>query len=65
MFIQISDYENLKSMIDVLHKKYEEAKELLNEIEKLHADEERELETWQNSLQEIENRFKLIDKLLE
>ncbi|MEM4396410.1 MAG: hypothetical protein QXR30_02005 [Candidatus Woesearchaeota archaeon] len=65
LFIQVNEYEEIKELVQVLRKKYQDAKSLLAEIEKVHEEEEKELQTWNNTLQELDEKLGIVQKILE
>ena len=62
VFVKIDKYRESMKTLDSIKSKLEEADELLKNLTKLRQDEERELEDWQNSLNEIRQKLLKIDK---
>lgn len=65
LFVQINEYEKIKALLRVLDEKYNHAKELLAEIQKLHQEEEKEIEVWKTTFQEMDEKLMLVKKLFE
>ncbi len=62
VFVKIDKYRESMKSLDSIKSKLEEADNLLKTLTKLRQDEERELEDWQNSLNEIRQKLLKIDK---
>ncbi|MEK6937061.1 MAG: hypothetical protein AABW58_03240 [Nanoarchaeota archaeon] len=62
VFVKIDRYRESMKTLETIKSKIEEADELLKNLAKLRQDEERELEDWQNSLNEIRQKLLKIDK---
>lgn len=62
VFVKIDKYRESMKTLDSIKSKIEEADELLKNLTKLRQDEERELEDWQNTLNEVRQKLLKIDK---
>ncbi len=64
VFIKVDDYEAVLSLVKMVRKKLDEAKETILKVNDLKNEEDHQLETWQNSLAEIEKKVDFIDHSL-
>ena len=62
VFVKIDKYRESMKSLDSIKSKLEEADNLLKTLTKLRQDEERELEDWQNTLNEIRQKLLKMDK---
>jgi len=64
IFVKLNEYKDIIELIDTLKDKLGQAKSTLEKINNLKAEEETEVELWQNSINEIERKITMIDKSL-
>lgn len=64
VFVKIDDYEDVLSLIKMIRKKIEEAKETLLKINDLKNEEDHQIEMWQNALNEFESKVDFINNSL-
>jgi len=64
MYVKVQDYDDAVSSIETLERKLKEARDLLGRLNELKAEEDRELLTWAESLDEVQNRLDLVRKNL-
>jgi len=62
VFIKVEEYKDVLDIIDLLQEKVREARAVLGKINELKAEEEAELELWNNTLNDVEARLDFIDK---
>ena len=62
VFVKIDKYRESMKTLESIKSKLEEADNLLKNLTRLRQDEERELDDWQNSLNEIRQKLLKIDK---
>ena len=62
VFVKIDKYRESVKTINSIKSKLEEADNLLKNLMRLRQDEERELDEWQNTLNEIRQRLLKVDK---
>lgn len=62
VFVKIDRYRESMKTLESIKSKLEEADNLLKNLTRLRQDEERELDDWQNSLNEIRQKLLKIDK---
>lgn len=63
MFIQVSEYEDIKSLFETLKKKYDEAQKLLTEVKTLHQQEEEELNAWEQTFKDADVDLSTLDNV--
>ncbi|MFT4313146.1 MAG: hypothetical protein ACMXYA_01955 [Candidatus Woesearchaeota archaeon] len=64
IYVKITDYEKvLETVTDVKHK-LQEAKSLLSQITELKHQEDAELQSWTDGLQDVEERLLHFDEVL-
>jgi hypothetical protein len=64
VFIKVEEYKDVLDIIDLLQEKVKEARSVLSKINELKAEEDAELELWNNTLNDVETRLDFIDKSL-
>jgi len=64
IFVKLNEYKDILDLIEALKEKLEGAKGTLEKIKSLKTEEETELELWQNSINEIDQKIAYIDKTL-
>lgn len=64
VFVKIDEYRDVLDILSLLKEKISEANGLLDEITDVKAKEDSEIENWQATIDEVENKISLIDKTL-
>jgi phosphomevalonate kinase len=64
IFVKVEEYEEVLSIIDDVKQKIADAKKTLIKINDLKNEEDHQIETWQNSLEEVEKKIEYIDNSL-
>ena len=64
VFVKVEDYNEVLSLMSVIRKKLEDAKETLLKVNELKNEEDHQLEVWQNTLAEVEKKIDFIDHSL-
>jgi len=64
IFVKLNEYKDILELVDELKNKLDLARTTLDKIKGLKAEEDTELELWQNSIKEIESKIGYIDKTL-
>ena len=64
VFVKVEEYNDVLNLVKNIRKKLDEAKDTLLRINDLKNEEDHQLETWQNSLAEIEKKIDFIDHSL-
>ncbi len=64
VFVKISDYKDVLDLIEVVHKRVDDAKSTLLKIHDLKNEEDQLVDQWQNSLTEIEKKVEFINHTL-
>lgn len=64
VFVKIDEYNDILDIIALINGKVKEARTILGKINDLKNQEDSELETWKNSLDDVERKLKYIDQTL-
>ena len=64
VFVKIDNYQDAMDNIDKVKDMIGDAEDLLENIHKLRADEDRELENWHRSLDKLKDRLLNVDRKL-
>lgn len=64
VFVKVDEYEEVLSLIKMIRKKIDEAKETLLKINELKNEEDHQLEIWQNNLAEVEKKIDFVEHSL-
>ena len=64
VFVKMDEYNDLLDIIALINKKIKEAREILEKIYDLKNQEDYELESWKNSLDDVERKLRYIDQVL-
>jgi DNA-binding transcriptional MerR regulator len=64
IFVKIDEYKDVLEVIDIIKKKLSDAKSTLHNIKELKNEEDSELELWDTTLEELEQKLESIDKSL-
>jgi uncharacterized NAD(P)/FAD-binding protein YdhS len=60
VFVKVSEYDDVLSLIGTIRKKLDEAKETLSKVNDLKNEEDHQLEMWQNTLTELQKKVDFI-----
>ncbi len=64
VFIKVDEYRKVLDTLDKLKKQVVDIKKTISSIEKLRADEEKELTSWSEKVNEIEQKILFVDSSL-
>ncbi len=64
VFVKVDEYEEVLSLVKMIRKKIDEAKETLLKINELKNEEDHQLEIWQNNLAEVEKKIDFVEHSL-
>ena len=64
LFIRINDYEEAVYTLEKIRAKLREADRILEELDKIRSEEERQLQNWKRDLIDVKEKLLLIDKQL-
>ncbi|HLC66330.1 MAG TPA: hypothetical protein VJK52_01685 [Candidatus Nanoarchaeia archaeon] len=64
IFVKIEEYKDIRNILALAQAKLREAREILEEIEKLRHEEGAELELWKNEIEDTEHRTAFIHRSL-
>ncbi len=64
VYVKITDYEEVLSILENVKRKADEARALLQKLNDLKSDEDRELLAWTEGLDDITTRVEQIDRYL-
>lgn len=65
VFVKLDKYNEVLKAIKSMKTKVHNAKVMLHKVRKLKRDEDVELELWQASLDQVENKISMIDSSLQ
>jgi hypothetical protein len=64
LFVKIDDYKDVIDIMTLIKKKINDAKSILVSINDIKAQEDSEIEQWNNKIEDIEKKIEYIDKNL-
>jgi uncharacterized NAD(P)/FAD-binding protein YdhS len=64
VFVKVDEYDNVLSLIQIVRKKLDDAKETLLRINELKNEEDHQLEQWQTTIAEVEKKVDFINHSL-
>jgi uncharacterized NAD(P)/FAD-binding protein YdhS len=64
VFVKVDEYEEVLSIVKMIRKKIDEAKETILKINELKNEEDHQMEIWQNNLAEVEKKIDFIEHSL-
>jgi exonuclease VII small subunit len=64
LYVKVSEYEEVVTLLDNVKKKVSEARQVIQKLHELKAEEDKELAAWITSLNDIATRIDTIDKNL-
>ena len=64
VFVKIDDYKDLLEIMGLVKSKLDQAKKTLGNINELKNNEDEQLETWKNNLEDVERKIEMIDGAL-
>ncbi len=64
VFVKIDEYKDVLEVLGMMNKKLEKAKEIIEKINELKAEEDAELEMWQKELLEVEKKISFMNHTL-
>lgn len=64
VFVKIDEYNEILDIIALVNEKVKEARVILGKINDLKNQEDTELDSWKNSLDDVERKLKFVDQSL-
>lgn len=64
IFVKIDNYKDILRLMIQIKEKTDEAKSLLEKINKLKNEEDTELQIWQDSIEDVERKLEFVSKAL-
>jgi tetrahydromethanopterin S-methyltransferase subunit G len=64
VFVRIDEYKDVLEVLNLLNAKLGKAKEIIQRINELKADEDAELEMWQKELSDVEKKMDFLNHTL-
>jgi tetrahydromethanopterin S-methyltransferase subunit G len=64
VFVRIEEYKEVLEVLDLLNKRLEKAREIMQRINDLKNDEDAELEVWEKGLQDVEKKLDFMNRTL-
>ena len=64
VFVKIDEYKEVLEVLDLLNKRMEKAREIIERINNLKNDEDAELDMWEKELAEVEKKLDFMNQTL-
>ena len=64
VFVKIDEYKEILEIMDLIKEKLEQAKKTLGRINELKNEEDAQIESWKENLEDVERKINLIDNAL-
>jgi len=64
VFVKIDEHKDVHAVIGAIKGKIAEAKDALNNINRIKQQEEKELDAWKSEIEEVEKKVSFIDEAL-
>ena len=64
IFVRIDNYKDILKLMIQIKEKTDEAKSLLEKINKLKNEEDTELQIWQDSIEDVERKLEFVSRAL-
>ena len=64
VFVKVDDYKEILDVLDLIKNKVKDIRDTLSNINSLRNEEDVEIATWNNTINEIERKIESIDKIL-
>lgn len=64
LFVKVDEYKEILDVLDMIKGKIKEIRETLSTINALRNEEDAELATWNNTINEVEKKVEDIDKIM-
>jgi hypothetical protein len=64
VFVKIDEYKDVLEVLDLLNRKIEKAREIMDQINSLKNQEDSELDMWEKELTEAEKKLSFMTKTL-
>ncbi|MBI2564406.1 hypothetical protein HYV79_00245 [Candidatus Woesearchaeota archaeon] len=65
IFVSLDDFKKVNDHLNKIRSRVEEANTFIKELEKLHDEEEKIVESWIEYVQEVEKKLTLADEIIE
>ena len=65
IYVKVDEFQDVRDIITLIGKKIDESKSVLTEVDNLKRQEEAELRSWHNEIEEVEKRVEQIKATLE
>lgn len=64
VFIKIENYNEILDVLDLFRKKLQDTQGTLDEIVKIRAEEEEEINSWKSNMEQVQNEINKVSKNL-
>jgi len=64
LYVKVEDYKDIIDIMTLVRKKVHDARSILDSIQTLKREEDREVEQWNATLSDIDNKIDYLDKTL-
>ena len=64
LYVKVDDYKDIVDIMTLIRKKLQDAKSILNSINGLKNEEDKEIEQWNSNIDEIDRKIDYLDRTL-
>jgi hypothetical protein len=64
VYVKIDEYKDILDIMELIKGKVEQAKKTLGKINELKNNEDTQLETWKDNLEDVQRKIDMIDSVL-
>lgn len=64
LYVKVDDYKDIVDIMTLIRKKLQDAKGILNSINGLKNEEDKEIEQWNSNIDEIDRKIDYLDRTL-
>ena len=64
VFVKIDEYKDILDIVNLIKNKLDNAKAIIGRVTELKSQEDAQIESWHNSLEEAEQKLEMIDRTL-
>mgnify|MGYP001159538911 CR=1 FL=1 len=64
VYVKVNEYKEVLEVVNLIKNKIKDARQTLEDINRLKNEEDAELEIWHTSIEEVERKIDFIDKIM-